>query len=240
MEFELICYLNFGYPTIKEGIKAAQTYIKCGCKTLQLDIPSRNPYLEHQNVQDRMKYCLEHTPDYQDYFDGISEIHVMYPNVKLVFMLYENVVEELGVKRVADFCNANNIHLSTYVGTNEKIKKELIENGLNIACYVQYHLPDDEVKFALESNTPTLLQARSVGKTREGYETFKKALLYLRKSGITKPICASVGIKTPQDIREVKNAGADGAFVGSALMNVIHDEKLLEKTIQQFAEAANA
>ncbi|MEG0912071.1 MAG: tryptophan synthase subunit alpha, partial [Oscillospiraceae bacterium] len=93
---------------------------------------------------------------------------------------------------------------------------------------------------ALESNTPTLLQARSVGKTREGYETFKKALLYLRKSGITKPICASVGIKTPQDIREVKNAGADGAFVGSALMNVIHDEKLLEKTIQQFAEAANA
>ena len=51
MAFELVCYLNFGYPSIEDGIKDAQLYIDNGCRALQLDIPVKDPYLEHPFIQ---------------------------------------------------------------------------------------------------------------------------------------------------------------------------------------------
>ncbi len=239
MKFELICYLNFGYPTIQDGIRAACTYIECGCTALQIDIPSRNPYLEHQTIQDRMKYCLEHTPDYTSYFDGIAEIRRRYPDLRLVFMLYEDTVEELGVERILAFCEENQIYMATYVGSNETIKNSLIAGGLEIACYVRFHLPKNEVDFAVASTMPTLLQMRPTEPVREGYETYSACLDYLRQAGISGNIYASVGVKTPDDIRTAKIAGANGAFVGSILMNVIDDEVALRTLISQLMLAVN-
>ena len=88
MGFELFCYLNFGYPTIEEGIRAAKMYVECGCKALQLDIPSRDPYLEHDMIKKRMRYCLEHIPDYDEYFKGIAKIRTMYPDLQILFTLF--------------------------------------------------------------------------------------------------------------------------------------------------------
>lgn len=239
MSFELICYLNFGYPSIEDGIHYARLYRKGGCEALQIDIPSRNPYLEHQMIQDRMAHCLRVYPDYQTYFDGIGKIRKEFPNIKLVLMLYENIVEEIGAPRIIAFCKQNRIEDLTYVGVNrEDLKQALIWAGLRIACYVQYHLPEDEIEFAKKSNGIVLLQAQSVGKTRPGCETFADGVQYLRESGITKPIYASVGIKEPQDVVRARQAGADGAFVGSRFINVQHDEALLLKTMLEFKQAA--
>lgn len=240
MSFELICYLNFGYPTIEDGVQYARLYIKGGCEALQVDIPSRNPYLEHQMIQDRMAHCLRLYPDYQTYFDGIGKIRKLFPAVKLVLMLYENIVEELGAPRIIKFCKQNRIEDLTYVGNREDLKQQLMGAGLRIACYVQYHLPDTEIEFAQKSNGIVLLQAQSVGKTRPGCETFADGVRYLRGRGITKPIFASVGIREPEDVVRTRQAGADGAFVGSRFINVQHNEALLLKTILEFKQAATA
>ncbi len=238
MAFELICYLNFGYPTIEDGIRAARDYVESGCTALQIDIPSRDPYLEHASIQDRMRYCLEHTPDYEAYFEGICRIREMYPDLKLVLMLYENTVKELGVERIIAFCKRAGITMSTFVGSDDGIRRALTDSGVDIACYVQFHLPDDEVSFAKSSRMPTLLQVKSAGKVKPGYDSFEKCLAYLRNVGIGGPVYASVGIKTPEDVRMVKRAGADGAFVGSVLMDAAGDEKALKRRIAGFIAAS--
>ena len=238
MAFELVCYLNFGYPTISDGIRDAELYISNGCKALQLDIPSRDPYLEHDFIKERMKSCLETEHDYEKYFEGIREIHRRYPDVALYFMLYENTVKELGVKRIADFCREVGIHYTSYVGNSSEIKHQLEKAGLGICCYVQYHLPDDEVKFAMSSTGPVLYQAKSVGKTGHGCRTFSDGVRYLRNAGLEMSIYASVGIKTADDLRMVRKSGADGAFVGSVLMNALEDKTRFAEVMQSFSEAA--
>ncbi len=238
MSFELVCYLNFGYPTIADGIRDAELYIANGCRALQLDIPSRDPYLEHDFVKNRMKHCLEIEPDYEKYFDGIREIHKKHPEVALYFMLYENIVTELGVKRITDFCKEVGIRYSSYVGSSPEVKEQLEAEGLGICCYVQYHMPDEEVAFARLSTGPVLYQAKCAGKIHEGCETFEDGVAYLRNSGLTMPIYASVGIKTVDDIRMVKAGGADGAFIGSVLMNSLDDKAKFAEVMSSFSEAA--
>ena len=83
MAFELVCYLNFGYPSIEDGIKDAQLYIDNGCRALQLDIPVKDPYLEHPFIQERMKACLDREPDYEAYFNGIRQIRMANPDVAI-------------------------------------------------------------------------------------------------------------------------------------------------------------
>ena len=43
---EIICYLSSGYPTIESSIEVANDYAKAGCKIIEVDFPSRDPYLE--------------------------------------------------------------------------------------------------------------------------------------------------------------------------------------------------
>ena len=238
MAFELVCYLNFGYPTIAEGIRDAELYIANGCRALQLDIPSKDPYLEHDFVKNRMKSCLETEPDYEKYFDGIREIRKRHKDLALYFMLYENTVEELGVQRITDFCHEVGIKYTSYVGNSFDVKHQLEQAGLGICCYVQYHLPDDEVDFAKESSGPVLYQAKSVGKCRPGCQSFADGVQYLRNAGLTMPIYASVGIKTVEDIKMVRESGADGAFIGSVLMNSLSDRQKFAETMMHFSEAA--
>ena len=238
MAFELVCYLNFGYPTIEEGIRDAEAYIEGGCTALQLDIPSRDPYLEHDFVKERMRKCLETQPDYEMYFEGIRKIHAAHPDVALYFMLYENTVQELGVRRVTDFCREVGIRYTSYVGGDAAIRNALAEAGLGICCYVQYHLPEDEVAFARASTGPVLYQAKSVGKTAHGCETFADGVRYLRQAGLSMPIYASVGLKTPDDIRMVKASQADGAFIGSVLMAQLGDKDKLKALIADFMDAS--
>lgn len=239
MAFQLVCYLNFGYPTIADGVRDVGRYYGCGCRAIQLDIPSRDPYLEHQMVKDRMAYCLEHTPNYDDYFNGFSEIRRLYPDLDITFMLYENIVTELGVPYLAEQCKRNGLINTGYVGNDLAVRRELQDVGLRLSSYIQFHLPDDEIASALDSGGRVALQVKSVGQTRPGCETFADGVKYLRARGITAPIFGSVGVKTPDDVRMIKAAGADGAFIGSVLMNVIDDAPLLEQTLREYMLAAN-
>ncbi len=238
MAFELVCYLNFGYPTIADGLREAEIYYENGCRALQLDVPSRDPYLEHDFIKERMRICLEHEPDYQKYFDAIIGFHRTHPDVALYFMLYENVVEELGVERIARFCKAAGIRYASYVGSNEQIRSTLEARGLGLCCYVQFHLPDDEIAFARASDGPVFLQAKNVGRIGHGCRSFAEALGYLRAAGITGRVYASVGIKTPEDIAMTRQAGADGAFVGSVLMHSLGDTRLFAERLRAFVDAA--
>ena len=41
---EIICYLSNGYPTIEASYNMAMEYADAGCKMMEVDFPSRNPY----------------------------------------------------------------------------------------------------------------------------------------------------------------------------------------------------
>lgn len=233
---KLIAYLCNGYPTLEDSAKMAHTYVESGVDTIEIDFPSRNPFLESELIAGRMAKALEVCDDYDRYMEEMAEVKRSLPNTEFILMVYENVVEEIGVEKFIKFCLDNDYLDIILVGLkDDTIKNQVIEAGLRVSCYVQFHLPEDEVAYALASNGFTYLQAvPAEGQATPEHPTLKSCIDYLRERGLKNPIYCGVGVHTPEVAAKVKDAGADGAFIGSTILKLQDDPEALAAKIAEF------
>lgn len=221
----LICYLSNGYPTIESSVEMSKHYTSSGCDIIEVDFPARNPYLESIFIQERMAKALLECDDYDKYMDGIVKIKNANPTTRIILLAYEDTVKEMGVEKFISFCKTNDLLDLIYVGfNNEDTKHHLIESGIRVSCYVQHHLPREEVKSALESNGFVYLQAKPTSNNiNPAYPTLDKCIEFLRSEGIQRPIYCGVGISSNEDVRYAKESKADAVFVGSAILKLHKD-----------------
>lgn len=241
MSFELICFLNFGYPTIEASLLDVEKYYDCGCRTIQLDVPSRDPYLEQQYVKDRMSHCLKTNPDLSSYFGGIEEVHRRHPDIKIHLSLYGDTVERIGVEKVIDFCKRNGIEDLGIISDSPVIRQAKEKAGMVSTAYVGCDVSDCEVERARAADKVSVQVRPLPGqKVNDRFASFADRVRYLRSQGARGKIYASVGIKTPEDIRAIKAAGADGAYIGSVLMQAIDNAPELRRVLRAFVKAAES
>lgn len=234
---EIICYLSNGYPTLEASHQIAREYVDAGCKMMEVDFPARDPYLENEYIAGRMAKALKQCGDYSVYMKSIARIKREFSQVNILLLAYESTVEEIGVTEFIAFCQENNLLDIILVGLKEEqIKNQMIAAGLKVSCYVQFHLPPEEVKSAQASNGFVYLQAKPyVGQPENSkYPTLKSAVDYLRQCGITRPIYCGVGVHMPEDVKMVKAAGADAAFVGSAILKLHENVPMMKEKIREF------
>ncbi len=233
---KLICYLSNGYPGIEESAKIAEYYAAAGCDIIETDLPSRDPYLENEFIAKRMATALETCDDYDRYMDNIVQIKRKLPKIRILMVVYECTVKEIGVEKFIDFCNTNDLKDIIFVGLeNDNIKNHLIESGLRVSCYVQFPMFPEEVESAKASNGFVYMQAKTTSdKINPAFPTLAHCIEHLRKQGIDREIYCGVGVSTPEDYEMVKNAKADGAFVGSTVLKLYNDPDKLMETIAAF------
>lgn len=234
----LICYLSNGYPTIEDSIEMAKTYVESGCDIIEIDFPSHNPYLESEYISGRMAEALKNCADFDKYMDGMVKVKKLLPKTEFILMVYENTVDEIGIEKFIDFCLENEYKDLILVGLQgEEVKNKLIESGLRVSCYVQFHMPEQEVEYALKSNGFVYVQAVAApDQATEEYPTLKSCIDYLRAKGLERPIYCGVGVHTPENAQMVKEAGADGVFVGKAILQLHDDKPALMEKIKEFKE----
>ncbi|RCX20016.1 tryptophan synthase alpha chain [Anaerobacterium chartisolvens] len=238
---KLICYLSNGYPTMESGIRIAKEYVEAGCDIIEVDFPSSDPFLEGEYIAGRMKSALEGCSDYSRYMDSIKAIKSDNPNTKLVLLCYEDTILKIGTQPFIEFCTQNQIHDMIYVGgDNEEVKSSIIKSGMKISCYVQFHMPEEEIKAALASNGFVYMQAKpTANNINPLYPTLKDCIDELKRRGITREIYAGVGIYTTEDIQMAKNAGADAVFVGSTILKLQTDIPKMKEIIARFKKACS-
>lgn len=232
----LIGYLSNGYPTIEDSYEMARQYIDAGCDMIEIDFPDPNPFLENALIQGRMAKALQNCADYDKYMDGMIRIKNDFPQAQFILLAYESTVKTIGAEKFARFATENGFYDLIFVGlTDETTKNYLISQGMKVSCYVQFHMPQNEIDFAMASNGFLYLQAKpTTGNINPAYPTLKDCIAHLRSLGVTAPIYCGVGVHAPEDMTLVKNAGGDGAFVGSAILKLHDDLAQLKKTIRAF------
>ena len=233
---ELICYLSNGYPSIADSIQMARNYANSGCDVIEIDFPARDPFLESPFLQDRMRQALESCGNYDDYMEGMIETKRLLPNTKFILLAYEETIREIGDAKFISFCTGNNFMDLILVGIkDDDLKNRLIARRIRVSCYVQFHLLTEEVRHATESNGFVYMQGKPSGNNiNSEYPTLRDCISFLRNQGITTPIYCGVGIHTPQDVKMVKEAGADGVFIGSAILKLHNDIPALSEAIKAF------
>lgn len=235
---KLIGYLSNGYPTLEASKVLAHHYIQSGCDVIEVDFPDYNPYLENDLIKGRMLKALDVCPDYDRYMEAIADIKHQNPTAQFILLAYETSVEAIGKEQFAQFAKQHDLLDLIFVGLkSDTIKDYLIEQGMKVSCYIQYHLPEDEIQYALNSNGFVYLQAKpTTGNVNPAYPSLKSCIDYLRQRGITadREIYCGVGVHTPIDAKMAKESGADGVFVGSAFLNLHDDLDGLAKSIKDF------
>lgn len=232
---EVILYLSNGYPTLESSYQTAIEYAEAGCRMMEIDFPSRNPYLEGEYIADRMAKALEVCDDYEKYMESMVRLKERLPEVHFLVLAYENTIEEIGTERFIKFCKEHDFEDVLMVGLkDEKIKNEIIESGLKVSCYVQFHMLPEEIESAKASNGFVYMQAKPNGNINPDYPTLKDCIRHLRDCGIDRPIYCGVGVHAPEDVKMVKEAGGDAAFVGSTILKLHEDVPAMKEMIKRY------
>lgn len=233
---KLICYLSNGYPTLDDSARIARWYAESGCDLIEIDLPARDPYLEGEFIAARMANALAADDDYDHYMANMARIGRESVAMKVLVLVYEQTVVEIGVEKFTSFCVENDFRDVILVGlSGDEVKNRLIAEGLRVSCYVQFHLDAAEIESAKQSNGFVYLQATPApGQANPAFPTLADCVAELRRQGIDRPIYCGVGVATPQDFAMVAEAGADGAFVGSTILKLAEQPEELRRTIRAF------
>ena len=227
--FKVIGYLSYGFPNIEESIHRAEVYYKAGCRCIEVDIPSNDPYMDNEFIQLRMKSAYKECSDANKYFEGIKTIQNRCPEAELIILSYAETVQQVGVGTFAELMKSTNLKQMILVGKEAKqVGSLLTEKGIKISSYISFAMEDEEINNAMGATAFIYLQAKSSGIYREGCDKLEKCIDYLRNAGIKLPIYCGVGVSTPEDIMEIKKAGGDGAFIGSALLKQENDDAIIK------------
>ncbi len=233
-EFTKAFYVNFGCPDNEYTLKVLECYLQCGVKTFLFDIPSADPYLEKDRIKKNMKYVLEHQ-GIRGVMDGVSDFRQLHGDADIFLIVYSDSVTEVGTEAFMDWCGENRIgHIGLISREkNDEMISCMVQKGIFPNVSAEYSLAD-AVKSGLCGGELITIQLGE--KDTALRKSFGERLGAVRSLARENPIFAEMGISTAEDVREVKEAGADGVIIGSAAMDLWDDTAALQDYLRTICE----
>ena len=241
--FKVIYYMTIACPTVERTLEMVDKYVKNGVKSIQIDMPSTNPFAETDFVKKMMGDTLKDGLNYDKYMDAVREIRRRHPDVELHLMSYPDVVESIGLKRYADFAKEIGVVSLMLCGDMPQERAYFYERGLLCSGHVEFTMPEEQVARACDPaqkySLVTMRNARVGQQPRPGLETWKARVRYMREERkCPYPLYAVGGILNPEMLLEAKEAGVVGAYLGNVLMWNWDNEEKLFAMIRGFEEVA--
>lgn len=239
MNFRPVYYMITGWPTLDKTKEMVRRYVEHGVTALQFDMPAADPSREAKFIQDGMRHVRQlYGEEYDIFMDTLREIRREFPQLEIHLVVYADVVDAVGVERFGDFC----VEIGTYsvlAGDKEKMAY-LNTRGIATAAFIGYDTSDEAIEIAKRNDQQIVFVSNANGRTkpREGLVTWSERIGYIRRQGVRAPIFGVTGIKTPEELRMVKEAGADGAYIGSIMMQLWDNEPELWKLLDAFQASA--
>lgn len=235
----VIGYLTSGYPSLEGCIKGAAAYIEGGCDMLEISVPLYNnreaPYLS-----DLMREAIKKYPVLDDHLCSIEKIAKENPSVQITLLLYQEVILEIGAKKLADFCAGCGIRdINSPDLRDEEAIRILRGQGIRLAGLILYEQDEERLEDAKRTDGFIYCQAfpREGQNLSPGCETPEQLIACIRSQGITNPIYCGGGIRTPGDGVRLKQAGADGFFLGTSILTIMDDTEKVVETVKSFKQA---
>ena len=237
MNFKPIYYISLTYPDLKTSTKMIAEYISHGATALQIDMPASDPKYETPLVAEAMAKALASDSNYDTYIDALKEIASNNPSVELHLVVYPEVVEKIGFAKFVDFVKEIKAASVMIAGGDDKLSQDLINEGIIVIGRIDRMLLDEQLEEYSSLSEDRIFNfnyKRHVEIAPHDCVSFKQKIDYIRSKGVKCRIFAVEGIKNKEMMLEVKDAGANGALIGNALMNLWSNEEELWKLFDEF------
>lgn len=236
---KVIGYLSLGYPTLERSLEMAEVYFQSGCAAIEIGIPSPNPVYEKETIRTWMQQAYAAQPDYEVYFSAIAELKRRYPDREIYTMVYQEVMDMVTPQRYARFCREAGVTCIISINLTEESVAVFDAMGVARCSFGSLVLDAQRLEDCRKPGGLIYCQANFAPNQAPapGYETLAKVIAYMRETGITRPIYCGGGIRTPEDARRVKESGADGVFIGTAIISLAEHLDEMGRAIASYCQA---
>ncbi len=229
-EGALIAYLTVGYPEIKKTPRLAGAIVEGGADIVELGIPFSDPIADGPIIQNASSHALETGTKPFDALRVAKSIREKY-DTPLVLMTYFNPLFKVGLQRFLRLAKNSGISgiivPDLPVEESTDYKKQCVATGIDTIFLASPSTQPNRLKGILAQTSGYLYLISLYGVTGVRSAISDSALRLIRQYGETLagsiPLAVGFGISKPDHVRQIIKAGADGAIVGSALIETIRE-----------------
>lgn len=237
-----IPFVTAGDPNLDSTLKFLNALVKAGSTLIEIGIPFSDPIAEGSTIMEADGRALAAGTTLNKVFDMVGEFRKENKDFPLVFMTYLNPVYAYGYDNF--FKNMKNLNMQGIIIPDlpyeEKKEVQDIAKKYDIAV-ISLIAPTSEQRTKIIASEAEgfvyLVSSLGVTGVRDKITTDIDGMAKEIKKYTNIPVCVGFGIKSPEIAKKMCNV-ADGAIVGSAIVNIVAEHKEnSEKYIYDFAKS---
>jgi len=223
-----IAYLVAGDPDRVGFLTAARAVIEAGADILEIGMPFSDPVADGPTIQRAHTRALEGGMTVDGFFEAVGEVRKL-SETPILLMVYCNTVHHRGVERFyreALAAGADGVLVVDMPPEEgERAVRAARENGLDQIFLVAPSTSDRRLGGIVESASGFLYLASLLGVTgaREQLSDEAGTLIRRVRPRTRLPLAVGFGISRPEHAAALRDAGADGVIVGSALVKLVEE-----------------
>ena len=220
-------YLAVGDPDYESSLAYVRALERGGADAIELGLPFSEPVAEGPTIQGAVVRALEGGMTPARFFEFVEDLDTDTP---LVCMTYYNLIYQFGdepgprpfVERAAEVGLSGFVVPDLPAEEAGPLREACDEFGLDLVSIVAPTTDDERLEKLVSASSGYLyVQARrGVTGARSDVSDDTAASLD-RLSGVDLPKAVGFGISSGEQAAEVIASGADGAIVGSALVDIV-------------------
>jgi tryptophan synthase alpha chain len=234
-----IAYLVAGDPDRAGFLTAARAVIEAGADILEIGMPFSDPVADGPTIQRAHTRALEGGMTVDGFFEAVGEVRKL-SETPILLMVYCNTVHHRGVERFyreALAAGADGVLVVDMPPEEgERAVRAARENGLDQIFLIAPSTSDRRLGGIVKSASGFLYLASLLGVTgaRERLSDEAGTLIRRVRPRTRLPLAVGFGISRPEHAAALRDAGAEGVIVGSALVKLV--EKHARDPVQMTRE----
>ncbi|MEK6948792.1 MAG: tryptophan synthase subunit alpha [Nanoarchaeota archaeon] len=238
----LVAFIVIGDPDYKTSLDIAKKIVDSGADILELGVPFSDPIADGKTIQAADVRALNSGMNTDKAFEFVKDLR-KYTDVPIGFLTYYNLVYQRGIEKFYQDANKAGVNSILIADLSIEEAYDIIKvsdkTGVDTVFMISQLSDDSRIKKIASASNGFIYLVSRLGVTgiRNELQYATLSLIKRVRKYTDKPLCVGFGISKPQHVKDVIMAGADGAIVGSAIVDLI--EKNIEKKARILNEVSN-
>jgi tryptophan synthase alpha chain len=249
-EGAFIPFVVAGDPDFETSLEIVKVFVENGADALEIGFPFSDPVADGPTVQIADIRALKAGMTAEIGFEFIRRIRE-FTDIPIGVLTYYNLIYKMGLDKFYEMAKDNGANAILAADLPPEEAKDAVEaarkNNVQQIFMVAQTTSNERLQEITKLCSGFLYVVAVMGITgaRSEIKTTTVELIKRIKSHSDIPISVGFGISKPEHVREVISAGADGAIVASAILNIITEnlenkEEMLQKVGKFCAELKEA
>jgi tryptophan synthase alpha chain len=236
----LIPFLTAGDPNLETTAAALQALDRAGADIIELGVPYSDPLADGPTIQAAATRALQNGVKLADVLQLVEKVS---PTIQapIVLFTYYNPILNLGVEAFLERIKKAGVQGLVVPDLPLEESATLLEPagriGIEVILLVAPTSPADRQKAIAHSSQGFVYLVSVTGVTgmRQGMGSNIGEMIAELRTVTDKPIAVGFGISNPAQAKQVKDLGADGVIVGSAMVKKLAEEGV--ESLENFCRA---